>query len=74
MRTGISMWPRENERYVHGVCIELGVVEQDAVLLTGIAAGRRVSLPWGGGSFDVATLTPDGLTLMQEALEPAAGP
>ena len=37
------------------------------------AAGRRCQLPWGESSFDVGTLNADGLTIMQRALEFAAG-
>ena len=33
------------------------------------AAGRRVFMPWGGGAFDVSTLTSDGLTLLSKALQ-----
>ncbi len=39
----------------------------------GVAAGRRVRLPWGGNSFDVNDLTPEGRTLMRRAIEWAAG-
>jgi len=35
----------------------------------GTVAGRRVQLPWGGNTFDVNTLTADGLTILQRALE-----
>jgi Tfp pilus assembly protein PilX len=35
----------------------------------GIAAGRRVLLPWGGDAHDINTLNADGLTIMQRALE-----
>jgi hypothetical protein len=38
----------------------------------GTASGRRVFLPWGGASFDIALLTDDGKTLMKRALEWAA--
>lgn len=37
------------------------------------AAGRRCQLPWGESSFDATQLTADGQTLMQRALEWAAG-
>jgi len=39
----------------------------------GTAAGRRVQLPWGGGTFDINQLTDDGRTIMQRAIEWAAG-
>ena len=39
----------------------------------GTAAGRRVQLPWGGGTFDINQLTDDGRTIMQRALEWGAG-
>ena len=39
----------------------------------GVAAGRRVHLPWGNNAFDVALLTASGETLMLRALEWAAG-
>lgn len=35
--------------------------------------GRRVHLPWGASSFDYTLLTSDGQTLMQRAIEWAAG-
>ena len=35
----------------------------------GPAAGRRVQLPWGGGTFDINQLTDDGRSIMQRALE-----
>lgn len=37
------------------------------------APGRRCQLPWGEGGFDVRELNADGLTIMQRALEWAAG-
>jgi len=37
------------------------------------AAGRRCQLPWGESGFDVTALTTDGQTLMQRALQWAAG-
>jgi len=42
----------------------------DALYDTGVAAGRRVLLPWGArmGAAAIATLTPDGVTLMQNAI------
>jgi len=39
----------------------------------GTAAGRRVQLPWGDGSFDINALNADGLTLLQRSLEWAEG-
>lgn len=38
----------------------------------GTAAGRRVQLPWGSGSFDINRLTEDGKTIMKRAIEWAA--
>lgn len=38
----------------------------------GIAAGRRVELPWGGGNFDGNLLNDDGKTLMKRAIAWAA--
>ena len=37
-----------------------------------LAAGRRVQLPWGNGSFDINRLTEDGKTMMKRAIEWAA--
>jgi len=39
----------------------------------GTAAGRRVELPWGGGTFNINLLNDDGRTIMQRALEWGAG-
>ena len=39
----------------------------------GPAAGRRVQLPWGGGTLDINQLNDDGRTIMQRALEWGAG-
>ncbi|MGI9232620.1 MAG: DNRLRE domain-containing protein, partial [Woeseiaceae bacterium] len=39
----------------------------------GTAAGRRVQLPWGDGSFDINALNADGLTLLRRSIEWAAG-
>lgn len=39
----------------------------------GTAAGRRVQLPWGTGSFDIGALNIDGLTLLRRSLEWATG-
>jgi hypothetical protein len=51
----------------------LDVIETGGVLFdTGTAAGRRVKLPWGGNDFDINSLTADGQTLMQRAIEWAA--
>lgn len=53
----------------------LVVVEYGGALLDGSsAAARRVKVPWGGNLFDFNTLTNDGLTLMQRAIDWAAGP
>ncbi len=38
----------------------------------GVAAGRRVQLPWGGGSFDGSLLNDDGKLLMKRAIAWAA--
>ncbi len=35
----------------------------------GMAAGRRVQLPWGRTGFDINALNADGLTLMRRAIE-----
>ena len=39
----------------------------------GVAAGRRVQLPWGGGDFDGSLLNDDGKLLMKRAIAWAAG-
>lgn len=39
----------------------------------GISAGRRALLPWGGSDHDINNLTAAGKTLMQRAIEWAAG-
>ena len=39
----------------------------------GTAAGRRVQMPWGDGTFDIEALNSDGLTLMRRSIEWAAG-
>jgi len=39
----------------------------------GTAAGKRVQLPWGDGSFDINSLNADGMTLLQRSIEWAAG-
>jgi Tfp pilus assembly protein PilV len=52
----------------------LVAVQQGAPLYdSGTAAGRRVTLPWGGNPFDINALNPDGKTIMRRALEWAAG-
>ena len=45
----------------------------DALLGDGVAAGRRVHLPWGNNAFDVNLLNANGETLMRRAIEWAAG-
>ena len=53
-----------------------GVVTLEAGAAThtgGVAAGRRVQLPWGGNGFHPDNLTSDGKTLLQRALEWGAG-
>jgi len=53
-----------------------GVVTLDEGATThtgGSAAGRRALLPWGGNNMDVASLTADGLTLFERALQWGAG-
>jgi hypothetical protein len=48
----------------------LVVLEQGGALCTsGNAAGRRVQLPWGGGTFDVNSLNTSGKTLARRAIE-----
>ena len=48
----------------------LAVLEAGAEMYGGgSASGRRVELPWGGGTFDINGLTDDGRTIMQRALE-----
>jgi len=48
----------------------LAVIESGGALWGGgLAAGRRVQLPWGGDSFDVDQLTDDGRTIMRRAIE-----
>ena len=39
----------------------------------GVAAGRRVQLPWGGGDFDIAQLNANGRLLLERAIDWAAG-
>ena len=39
----------------------------------GFAAGRRVALPWGASNFDINSLNANGLTIIQRAIEWAAG-
>ncbi|MEE9211831.1 MAG: hypothetical protein V3U29_04175 [Phycisphaeraceae bacterium] len=51
----------------------LTVLETGAQLWDGgVAAGRRVQVPWGGDAFDINSLTADGETLMKRAIEWAA--
>ena len=58
----------------YGTRQSLVVLEQGGALYdSGTAAGRRVQLPWGGTAFDVNSLTFDGQTLLQRAIEWAAG-
>ncbi len=48
----------------------LGVIDTGGqVFGGGIAAGRRVLLPWGDASFDVTALNSDGQTIMRRAIE-----
>ncbi|MBT8485299.1 MAG: LamG domain-containing protein [Phycisphaerales bacterium] len=81
---------RTSFRYVNGVLtpaarilarrngggsVVLAVVESGGQLFGGDrAAGRRVLLPIGGGSFNWSLLRPDGLTLVEESLRWAADP
>ncbi|MDX1697877.1 MAG: LamG domain-containing protein, partial [Thiohalobacterales bacterium] len=52
----------------------LGTIEAGGALYGGgTAAGRRVLLPWGDAAFDVNALNADGQTLMQRAIDWAAG-
>ena len=51
------------------VVLDVGAALEPA----GTAAGRRVFLPWGPGAFDINSLTVDGQTLMQRAIEWATG-
>jgi len=51
----------------------LTVLETGAHLYDGAtAAGRRVHLPWGNGSFDIYRLTGSGKTIMRRSIEWAA--
>jgi hypothetical protein len=53
-----------------------GVVTLEAGAATytgGIAAGRRVQLPWGGNGFNPDNLNADGKTILQRAIEWGAG-
>ena len=47
------------------VVIEVGGALYDS----GVAAGRRVYLPWGGGTFDINSLNANGQLLMRKAIE-----
>jgi hypothetical protein len=40
----------------------------------GMAAGRRVALPWGDSGFEFDALNADGLTIMRRAIAWAAAP
>ena len=52
----------------------LAVLEFGAELYGGgVAAGRRVQLPWGSDDFDISALNADGQTIMKRAVEWAAG-
>ena len=52
----------------------MGTLESgDTLSDGGSAAGRRVHLPWGGGTFNINQLTDDGRTIMQRAIEWAEG-
>ena len=51
------------------VIIEAG----DELYGGGTAAGRRVHLPWGNNAFDIHLLGAHGETLLQRAIEWAAG-
>jgi len=54
--------------------VQLGVLETGAALLGGgAAAGRRVTLPWGGNAFDVDLLSADGETIMRRSIQWASG-
>jgi hypothetical protein len=51
----------------------LGAIEIGGGLYGGgVAAGRRVQLPWGRIGFDINSLTDDGRTIMKRAIEWAA--
>jgi K319-like protein len=51
----------------------LGVIETGGELAGGgTAAGRRVQLPWGDGTFNFNALTVDGTIIMKRAIEWAA--
>jgi hypothetical protein len=53
---------------------ELGAIETGGLLYDGgMAAGRRVQLPWGADAFDINLLNTDGQTLMRRAIEWGAG-
>ncbi len=51
----------------------LVAVEAGGTLQTGVAAGRRVVLPWGADSFDFTKLNANGLVITHRALTWAAG-
>ncbi len=51
----------------------LAILEPGAALSGGgVAAGRRVQLPWGAASFDINALIADGQTLVRRSIEWAA--
>lgn len=45
----------------------------DEILWGGVAAARRVMLPWGTSAFDIGALTADGQMILRRALEWAGG-
>jgi hypothetical protein len=48
----------------------LGTIETgDGLYGGGVAAGRRVQLPWGRPGFDINVLTDNGRTIMQRAID-----
>ena len=54
-----------------GAC--LVVIEAGGILYGGgVAAGRRVHLPWGNDSFDINELNANGQTIMERAIDWAA--
>jgi MSHA pilin protein MshD len=51
----------------------LAILEEgDDLYGGGVAAGRRVQLPWGADAFDFSALNEDGKTIMKRAIEWAA--
>lgn len=72
-RINTNKAPDLRELAIETAKVTMGTLERgDALYGGGTAAGRRVSLPWGGGSFDIANLTADGETILQRAIEWAA--